>query len=74
MKVASSTSPACSASPSLSTVSVPSAAVCTMVAVVAAGSVTDRSLWRKSPADMVATCDFESPGQSFIMREGCLRT
>jgi hypothetical protein len=64
--VPSSTSPACSDSEPLSTVTMPSLATCSIRTVVAAGSVTDTSR-RKSLALMVDTWVFESAGH------GCMR-
>ena len=47
-----------------STVTVPSAATCSMRASVAWAMVTDCSLWKKSPAPMVATWVRESDDQA----------
>ncbi len=55
MTVASTTSPAWTFRPSLSTVVVPSAATWRIVRVSSAGSTTDCSLARKSSPPMVAT-------------------
>ena len=63
MRVASSTSPARSSSPSLRTVTV-SPATCSMRTVVAASRVTDVSFERKSPSLIVATCVGESADQA----------
>jgi hypothetical protein len=52
---ASTTSPACTDSPSLSTVVEPSVPTSSMRSVSAAGMVTDSSLERKSPSPIVAT-------------------
>ncbi len=70
MKVASTTSPASTRSPSLSTVRVPSLATCVIVSVSSSGTTTERSLLKKSPAPMVATRVRESVLQA-PMRCGC---
>ena len=72
MKVASTTSPASTGIDSLSTVTVPSAATCSMRSVSSASMTTDFSLERKSSLPMVATLVFES-GDQAPMRCGCVR-
>ena len=70
MKVPSTTSPASTGIDSLSTVTVPSAATCSMRSVSSASMTTDCSLERKSSLPMVATLVFESADQA-PMRCGC---
>ena len=70
MKVPSTTSPASTGSDSLSTVTVPSAATCSMRSVSSASSTTDFSLEKKSSLPIVATLVFESGDQAPI-RCGC---
>ena len=72
MTAASRTSPARSAMPSLSTVTLPSAATCSIAPTPSAAAVTDCSVERKSPPDIVATCDLES-GDHAPIECGCLR-
>ena len=67
MTVASRISPACSATGGRSTVTAPPSATCRIVTSVAAPTVTDRSLDRKSPASMVATWVWESADQAPIL-------
>ena len=72
MTEASITSPGCSASPSLSGVTWPSPATNSMRAVVAASSVTDFSLSKKSPWSMWATRALEPrSGHACIILCGC---
>ena len=73
MTAASSTSPASTGVRSLSTVTLPSAATCSMRTAPSDATVTDCSVERKSPPDIVDTCDFESADHA-PMRCGCLRT
>jgi hypothetical protein len=70
---ASTISPACTASPSLSTVTAPSVAMCSIRSSPSSAIVTDRSVERKSPSAIVATCVAESPDQAPMVC-GCLRT
>ena len=71
MNVPSTTSPASTLTPSLSTVSVPSAATCSMRQGVVGGSTTDFSLEKKSSLPMVATLVLESVLHAPI-RCGCV--
>lgn len=66
MTAPSSTSPASSGASGRRTVTVPSVATCSMRKVVAAGTVTDSSVERKSPSLIVATCDADSEDQAPI--------
>ncbi len=68
--VASRISPASSATGGRSSVTEPSSATWRRVTSVGASTVTDRSLERKSPASMVATCVLES-GDQGPSRCGC---
>ncbi len=68
MNVPSRISPSSKARPSFKIVVFPSLATCSMRTVVAAGSVIDFSLWKKSPAPIVDTCVFEALDQAPI---GC---
>ena len=70
MKVPSTTSPASTGIDSLSTVTVPSAATCSMRSVSSDSMTTDFSLERKSSLPIVATLVFES-GDQAPMRCGC---
>jgi hypothetical protein len=70
MTAASTISPACTFSPSLSTVVLPSAPTCSMRSTAGASKVTDVSLCRKSPSLMVATWDLVS-GDQAPMECGC---
>ncbi len=70
MTVESTTSPASTGTDGLSTVSVPSAATCTIERVSSASITTDCSLERKSSAPIVATEVLESLLHS-PMRWGC---
>ena len=72
MTVASTTSPARTSRPSLSTVVVPSVATWRMPRVSAAGITTDCSLLRKSSRPMVATRVRLSPLHAPI-EWGCFR-
>ena len=66
MNVASTISPASTATSSFMTVTVPSAATCSMRSVPASSIVTERSFERKSPFVMCATWDAESDDQAPI--------
>ena len=70
MKVPSTTSPASTGTDSFSTVTVPSAATCSMRSVSSDSMTTDCSLERKSSLPIVATLVFESADQA-PMRCGC---
>ena len=69
----STISPASTGSDSLSTVTVPPGATCSMRSSSSAASVTDASVERKSPSPIVATCVLESFDHSPI-ECGYLRT
>jgi len=69
---ASTISPASTGSAALSTVTVPSGAMCSIRSVVAAGRVTEVSVCRKSPSSIVDTCERESGDQAPIDC-GCAR-
>ena len=66
-------SPSSAGSDSLSTVTVPSSATCSIRSSSSASRVSDCSVERKSPSPIVATCDLESFDQSPI-ECGWLRT
>ena len=72
MTAASSTSPASTAMPALSTVTVPSPPTCSTRTAPSAATVTDRSVQRKSPPDIVDTWDLES-GDHAPIACGCER-
>ena len=72
MTEASTISPASTGKDSLSAVTVPSAATCSMRSVSAAATVTETSECRKSPSLMVVTWDLES-GDHAPMEWGCFR-
>ncbi len=73
---ASTISPSRTAMPSRRTVTVPSAARCSIRSSSAASSVTDVSVERKSPSRIVATCVLESRDHAPIecgwLRANCL--
>ena len=60
MTAASTISPARTGIDSFSTVGAPSAPTNSMRSVSSAATVTDFSVERKSPSDIVETCDFDS--------------